>query len=928
MIDRLLSYVKHKGVSSPTATTEQRHKNKHTWHSMESDQVFNLLNSDSSGLTKEEAKLRVKDYGPNQLPEQHTLNPLQRFLYQFHNVLIYILLASACITALLGHWLDTGVILAVVIINALIGFVQEGKAENALKAIHSMLSPQAVVLRDTKRMTLPAVELVPGDVILLQSGDKVPADVRLFKVKNLQVQESILTGESIAVEKNSHPVTKNAQLGDRYCMAYSGTLVSYGQASGIVVASGVSTEIGQISHLLEKVKTLTTPLLRQISQFARWLTLVIIIIALATFLFGIAFRHYPATEMFLAAVGLFVAAIPEGLPAIMTITLAIGVQRMASRNAIIRNLPAVETLGSVSVICTDKTGTLTRNEMTIQTVVTDAGLYEVEGVGYNPHGAFLFNNKEITVESDSVLAELTRASVLCNDANLYTQSGEWLLQGDPTEGALLTLGVKAGLEPAFEQEMWPRTDIIPFESEHRFMATLHHDHAGHAFIYLKGAPERLLEMCSLQRSQGDQIPINHNYWSEQTHAMALAGQRVLAIAFKAVDYNYRELNFSDLQSELTILGLVGMIDPPRDDAIEAVHCCQGAGIQVKMITGDHAVTAAAIGLKMSIGDGEQVLTGRDIEMMDEQQLRVAVEQVDIFARSSPEHKLRLVKALQANEHVVAMTGDGVNDAPALKRADVGTAMGQNGTEVAREASEMVLVNDNFASIAYAVEEGRMVYDNLRKAILFILPTNGGEALTIIAAILFGRLLPITPVQILWVNMITAVTLALALAFEPVEKGIMQRPPRNTHQPILTTMFIWRIIFVSLILLMGTFGLFLWEREQGTSIEVARTVAVNTLVMFEIFYLFSARYITANVLNFNGFFGNPVALMAIAVLVIFQLCFTYFPPMQALFGSAGLDIMTWLRIIIVASSVLFLVELEKAVLRFNWSINNKTQKNKN
>ncbi len=895
----------------PAKTTDKSY----VWYGMEMAEVFSSLNADPEGLCADEAHQRSQTYGSNQLPEAKKLNSLQRFLYQFHNILIYILLASSVITAMLGHWVDTGVILAVVLANAIIGFVQEGKAENALKAIRSMLSPQAIALRDGKRLSLPAVELVPGDVVFLQSGDKVPADIRLFNLKGLQIQESILTGESIAVEKSINSVAESVDLGDRYCMAYSGTLVSHGQASGMVVATGGNTEIGQISQLLAGVETLTTPLLRQISQFARWLTMVIIVVAAATFLFGIEFRNYQASEMFLAAVGLAVAAIPEGLPAIMTITLAIGVQGMARRHAIIRNLPAVETLGSVTVICSDKTGTLTRNEMMVQSVITDTGLFEVSGNGYDPHGGFSFKGKEIIFEEHPILAELTRASLLCNDAGLDKENGEWILQGDPTEGALLTLGIKAGLDPSFEKEVWLRTDVIPFESEHRFMATLHHDHFRHGFVYIKGAPERILEMCSLQRSHGDDLPINHEYWLKQIQRMAQHGQRVLAIAFKNVGADYHELDFIELETGLTLLGLVGMIDPPREDAIQAVNRCQSAGIRVKMITGDHAVTALAIGKQMGITHSEKVLTGNEIESMDDEQLRAIVDQVDIFARSSPEHKLRLVEAMQANGHVVAMTGDGVNDAPALKRADVGTAMGQNGTEVAKEAAEMVLADDNFSSIAHAVEEGRMVYDNLRKAILFILPTNGGEALIIIAAIIFGRMLPITPVQILWVNMITAVTLALALAFEPAEKDIMQRPPRDSHQPILTGMFIWRIIFVSIILVIGTFGLFIWEREQGASIEMARTIAVNTLVMFEIFYLFSSRYITASVFNFSGFFGNRYALMAVAILIIFQLAFTYLSPMQMLFGTIGIDAITWLKIVIVASSVLFLVELEKTIIRY-------------
>ena len=884
------------------------------WHALDNAQVFTRLDAGPDGLAKDEVNLRLGEYGPNRLPEARTRGPLVRFFYQFHNVLIYVLLAASGVTAMLGHWVDAGVILGVVVINALIGFVQEGKAENALKAIRQMLSPQAMVLRDGQRLTIPSDELVPGDVVFMQSGDKVPADLRLFRLKSLQIQESILTGESVAVEKCIEPVTDDAELGDRRSMAYSGTLVTYGQGSGVVVATGARTEIGRISTLLARVETLTTPLLRQMSQFARWLTGVIIAIATATFVFGTVFRDYLTVEMFLAAVSLAVAAIPEGLPAIMTITLAIGVQCMAHRHAIIRRLPAVETLGSVTVICSDKTGTLTRNEMTVQSVATATGLFQVTGVGYDPHGGFLFDDREIVLEDHPILSELTRAALLCNDAALHLHHGEWVLQGDPTEGALLTLGIKAGLDPSFEQEVWPRTDVIPFESEHRFMATLHHDHAGHGFAYIKGAPERLMEMCTLQRTRGDDTPIDPGFWHQQIDAMARRGQRVLAIAVKSVRDDHRELKFADLEAGLTLMGMVGMIDPPREDAIQAVRQCQSAGIQVKMITGDHAVTAVAIGAQMNIGDGEKVLTGHAMETMDENALRAIVDEVDIFARSSPEHKLRLVKAMQANGQVVAMTGDGVNDAPALKRADVGIAMGQNGTEVAKEAAEMVLADDNFASIVHAVVEGRTVYDNLKKAILFILPTNGGEALTIIAAIMLGRMLPITAVQILWVNMITAVTLALVLAFEPAERNIMQRPPRDPREPVLTGMFIWRITFVSLILVTGTFGLFLWTREQGASIELARTVAVNTLVMFEIFYLFNSRFIKANVLNLNGFFGNRYALIAVGVLIVFQLCFTYLGPMQVLFGTTDIDATMWVRIVLVASSVLFLVELEKAVIR--------------
>jgi len=885
------------------------------WHTREVDAIFERLQSRRTGLNADEVKERLARFGPNRLETAAQRSPLLRFLSQFNNTLIYVLLVAAAMTAFLAHWVDAGVILAVVILNALIGFIQEGKAEKALDAIRNMLSHHAAVLRSGSVKQVRAEALVPGDIVQLHSGDKVPADLRLFNIINLQVDESILTGESVAVEKSDEVSAVDALPGDRLGMAFSGTLVTYGRASGVVVSTGNATEIGRISAMLERVEILDTPLMRQITRFSRWLTVAIGLLATLTFAFGVFFRDYSASDMFMAAVGLAVAAIPEGLPAIITITLAIGVQRMARRNSIIRRLLAVETLGSVMVICSDKTGTLTRNEMTVQTVVTADNIFRVNGAGYDPHGTFQLDGVEVEPEKFPHLIELARAGLLCNDSDLREENRLWSVQGNPTEGALITLARKAGLDAAFQNEEWPRTDVIPFESEHRLMATLHHDHAGHGFVYIKGAPERILSLCMNQRQQGDDRPLDHAAWSRAVEKLADKGQRVLAIAFRAADEGRQELRFADLEGDLTLLGLVGMIDPPRDEAIAAVARCRSAGITVKMITGDHAITAAAIGRQMNIGHGASVMTGQDVELTTDTELREAVRRVDIFARSSPEHKLRLVQALQANGSVVAMTGDGVNDAPALKRADVGVAMGINGTEVAKEAAEMVLVDDNFASITHAVEEGRTVYDNIRKSILFILPTNGGEALTIIAAIMLGRMLPITPVQILWVNMITAVTLALALAFEPPETNVMLRQPRKPSEPLLSRLFIWRIVFVSLILVTGTFGLFFWERLQGVSIEIARTIAVNTLVMFEIFYVFSSRYITEPVFNRAGLFGNRYVLWAVGVLVFFQLLFTYLPPAQHLFGTAAIDSIQWVKIIAVASTVLFLVEIEKAYVRY-------------
>jgi potassium/sodium efflux P-type ATPase len=824
-----------------------------------------------------------------------------------------VLLVSAGVTALLAHWVDTSVIVGVVIINAIIGFIQEGKAEKAMDAIRRMLSPEATVLRAGKREVIAAETLVPGDIVLLQSGDKVPADLRLLSVKNLRIEEAALTGESTAVEKNIAAVNAQAVLGERYCMAYSSTLVVYGQGSGVVVGTADNTEIGRISAMLDEVQSMTTPLLRQMEVFGRWLTVIIMVLSVITFLFGWLIHNFNIGDMFIAAVSMAVAAIPEGLPAVLTITLALGVQRMAKRSAIVRRLPAVEALGSVTVICTDKTGTLTRNEMTVQRVLTAAQVFEVSGGGYAPHGGFSIDGNEVSILEQAAAQDLVRAGLLCNDATLRETMGTWNITGDPTEGALVTLARKAGLNTVFEHESQPRTDLIPFESEHRFMATLHHDYAGHALIYVKGAVEQVLGMCQRQCGAEGDVPLDLPLWHRKMAETGALGQRVLALAVKSVDSTQRELKFADMESGYTLLGMVGITDPPREAAIVAVRECKAAGIRVKMITGDHAETARAIAAQIGIGDG-QVLSGNELDALDETALRKAVHEVDVFARASPEHKLRLVEALQANGEIVAMTGDGVNDAPALKRADIGVAMGMKGTEVAKEAAEMVLADDNFATIAHAVQEGRTVYDNIKKAIVFIMPTNGGEACIVLIAILFGMALPITPVQILWVNMVTAVTLALALSFEKAEPDVMRRAPRSAGEPILSGFMIWRISFVSVLLALGTIALFLWDTTRGVSIEESRTVAVNALVLGEMAYLFNCRYLLAPVRTWQDFTGNAYVLITIAILIVIQAIFTYAPFMQSLFGVVALDVEAWLRIVGFGVILFVAVEVEKIIIR--------------
>jgi magnesium-transporting ATPase (P-type) len=878
------------------------------WHALDAASILAALGASAGGLAAREAAERLARYGPNVLPAARRRGPLRRFLEQFNNVLVIVLLVAGAVTLALGHFLDAAVIAGVVIVNAIIGFIQEGRAEEAIEAVRAMLPATAVAWRDGARTTVPAATLVPGDVVFIQSGDRVPADLRLLRAKTLRVNEAALTGESVSSEKSVAPVAADAPLGDRTCLAFSGTVVDSGQAAGVVVATGPATEIGRISVLVAGVTTLETPLLRRLGEFGRRLSVAIVAVSAATFAFGYLVRGYAATEMFLAVVGLAVAAIPEGLPAIVTIALALGTQRMARRNAIVRRLPAVETLGAVTVICSDKTGTLTRNEMTVASVLLPESDLAVTGAGYAPEGEILRDGAPVDAAAVSGLAELARAGLLCNDAALAHADGAWSLAGDPTEGALIAFAVKAGLDPATERRDWPRQDEIPFESEHRFMATLHHDHHGHAVVYLKGAPERVLELV---RTQGAaDAPVDPARWLERLEAAAARGERLLGLASRTMEDHRPAVSFDDIGPGFRLLGFVGMIDPPREEAIAAVARCRSAGVRVKMITGDHAVTAHAIGRRLGLSDAPPV-TGSALDGMAPEALARAAAESDVFARASPEHKLRLVEALQALGGVVAMTGDGVNDAPALKRADIGVAMGLKGTDAAKEAAEMVLTDDNFASIANAVEEGRTIYDNIKKALLFILPTNGGEAGLIIVATLLGLTLPITAVQILWVNMVTAVTLALALSFEPAEPDVMARPPRPPAEPLLTRFLVARILLVSALLVAACMALFDWSFGRGDSVEVARTVAVNMLVAGEIVYLFNSRHFTASSLNVEGFTGNRIALGAIAILVALQLAFTYAPQANALFGTAPIDADEWFAIAVLAAALFLAVEIEKA-----------------
>ncbi len=892
----------------PTPTAQQPEE----WHAQPAEAALAHLGVSVGGLSKAEAAERLQRYGPNRLPEPPRRSVMARFFIQFHNILIYVLLVAAVITTALGHIVDSLVIFAVVVANAVIGFVQEGKAESAIEAIRQMLAPHASVIRDGNRRSVSGDEVVPGDIVILEPGDKAPADIRLLRARGLQVQEAILTGESVPVEKEPSPVASDAPLGDRACMAFSGTLVTSGQGRGVVVATGTSTEIGRIGGLLTTVETLTTPLVKQIGVFAKWLTIMILAIAALLLLFGYFVEHYSFTDMFMAVVGLSVAAIPEGLPAVLTITLAVGVQAMARRNAIVRRLPAIETLGSVSVICTDKTGTLTRNEMMVTSVAVDAELLQVAGVGYEPTGDITRAASGAPTDSaGSLLKELAFAAVLCNDSQLRHHNGVWLVEGDPMEGALLAMAGKAGADAEAVQLAWARTDEIPFDARHRYMATLSHDHQHNAVITVKGAPERILAMCGDQRTPGGACEaLDEPFWRQRASEIASLGQRVLAIAVRSVEPEHTVLEASDVERDLTLLGLVGLIDPPRGEAIDAVEDCHTAGIRVKMITGDHAATAAAIGKQIGLTSPERVLTGAQIDEMDDPVLAMAVMDTDVFARTSPEHKLRLVMALQSHNMTVAMTGDGVNDAPALKRADVGVAMGKKGSEAAKEAADFVLADDNFASIAAAVREGRTVYDNIKKVISWTLPTNAAEALTILVALLFGMTLPITPIQILWVNTVTAVTLGLALAFEPTEENTMRRLPRSRNEPLLTGTLVWTILLVSTLFLCGVFGMYAYAIDRGQPVELARTLAVNTLVVMEIFYLFFIRNIYGTSLTWRKVCGTRVVWLTVALVTAAQFGITYVPAMQRVFGTEAVSLFDGLLVVGVGVVVFAIVEIEK------------------
>ena len=894
--------------------------NQIAWYQLELEQVFELLATDSNGLTTPEAKARLGKYGYNELKVKKR-SSLIRFLRQFHNALLYVLIVAAIVTFLLGHHTDTYVIIGVVLVTAIIGFIQEGKAETSLEALKKMMVPECNVLRDGERKTIAARELVPGDVVVLEGGHRVPADLRLFETKNLSADEAALTGESVPVHKNVDAIaTPNLPPADRRCMAFSGTFITRGHAKGVAVKTGKQTEIGKIAGMMVEAKRVAPPIVKKVAEFTKFLIIAILSFGVIVFAIGLTLG-YEWDYMFLAVVSMIVALIPEGLPAALISAFAIGAIHMARRNALIRRLPAVESLGCTTIICSDKTGTLTKNEMTVVRIYSGGKDYQVSGVGYEPSGEFFQGNNRVSPAQETrELVETLTAGYLCNNAALEKDENGYSIKGDPTEGALIVSAAKAGIAKNL-----PRLDVVPFESEQQYMATLHQ--AEENIIYVKGSPEKVLGMCRNQLMDGEIEPLESEQILGKAHEMASDALRVLAMAYKCVDSAKTSLNPQDMK-DLTFLGLQGMIDPPREEAIEAVRKCKKAGIRSVMITGDHVQTAKAIARQLKIGDDkDRTLTGEELSRMSDEELCRVVDEVSVYARVAPEHKLRITKQLQRKGHIVAMTGDGVNDAPALKTADIGVAMGITGTEVSKEASDIVLTDDNFASIVAAVEEGRHVFNNIWKVILFLLPTNGGQGLVMAVAVLlspfiavFALGLPIQPVQILWVNLIIAIACAIPLIWEPKEQGILERPPRDPKERLFNPLFLQRVGLVSVIEMIGTFTMFfVFYRAMGSSEEYlvqAQTIAFTTIILMETTYLFTARSITRSAFTYYSPLKNKGLLIGWAITIGLQLILVYSFPLFGVspFRTEPFPAIWWIPLILIAPAGFFAVELEKLLRR--------------
>ncbi len=874
-------------------------------------QILEQKQTQPEGLNQAEAAERLQKLGPNALPQKKGKPAWLRFLAHFNDVLIYILLAAAVMTAVMGHWVDTAVILGVTVINALIGYIQESNAEKSLQSIRNMLSSDAQVIRDGKHATIPTTDLVPGDIVVLRAGDRIPADMRLIEAHNLRVEEAILTGESTVVDKHTDALTGDLPLGDRTNMLFSGTTVSAGGGVGVVVATGQATELGRINQMMADVETNRTPLLVQMDKLGKAIFVIILAMMAVLFVFSVLLRDMPMGELLLSLISLAVAAVPEGLPAIISIILSLGVQAMARKRAIIRKLPTVETLGAMTVVCSDKTGTLTMNEMTVKAVITADSCYRVDGDSYEPVGNLYLegSNEPVKVQPYTVLEKYLRTIDLCNDSQLVrNELGHWGITGGPTEGALKVLATKASLEPVTTQLVAK----IPFDSQYKYMAT-HYKLDAEEWVMVTGAPDVLFALCEQQQTARGLATFDRTYWESEMERFARQGLRMVAAAIKPADIGATTLDHSDLQQGLIFLGIAGMMDPPRPEAVDAIHTCQTAGIRVKMITGDHPQTAMSIGQMLGIHNSTEAMTGYQLEHMDDDELAKAAVEYDIFARTSPEHKLRLVKALQKNGEVVGMTGDGVNDAPALRQADVGIAMGIKGTEVTKEAADMVLTDDNFATIASSVKEGRRVYDNLKKTILFIMPTNLAQGLLVVIALLAGNMIPLTPVLILWMNMATSATLSFGLAFEAAERNVMNRPPRKTGQHVMDAFAVWRVAFVGSMIAISAFILEAWLAPRGHSAEFVRTVLLQMLVTAQWLYMINCRNTDGFSIN-RGLLKNKGIWMVTGVLLLLQLAIIYLPVMQMMFGTEALPARYWFVTLAMGAVMFFIVEIEKRLTR--------------
>ena len=887
-------------------------------HAAEPDRVLRALQVSEDGLTSDDAQRRLDQYGPNKLPEAKQSHVIVRFIKHFNDVLIYILLVAAVLKAIYQDWIDFWVILAVAVGTAAIGFIQEGQAERALAGIRNLLSLEARAKRDGEWSDVASDELVPGDVVRISPGDKVPADVRLLSASQLQIDESALTGESVPAMKDLETASADAVVGDRHGMAFSGTVVATGNATAVVTGTGSHTEIGRIQSMISDVEDLGTPLTRQLARIGTRIAGAILGIAAAMMLYGRLVHDDDPQELIDAAITFAVAAVPEGLPAIVTITLALGVQQMAKRRAITRKLTAVETLGQVTTICSDKTGTLTLNEMTVRSVVTPSNRYAVDGVGYEPDGRVTVDGTDEVARAAEhpELTELVSAMVLCNDAGVHEEDGTWSVVGTPTEGSLIVLGHKFDADFG-EHE---RLAELPFDSANKFMAVLDRDPDGEVRLLVKGAPDRLLERSTRQAgADGSTDEIDIDEWEARIDELASQGLRVLAAAYAPGDAapdpeignGESQIDVDDV-ADLIFLGIVGIVDPPREEAIRAIADSKRAGIRITMITGDHAATAASISKELGIPEGDEprVVTGAELQEMKDTELIDIAPDVDVFARTSPEHKLRIVRALQKKGQVVAMTGDGVNDAPALTRADTGIAMGIAGTEATKDAADIVLADDNFATIEAAVSEGRRIYDNIQKSLIFILPTTFGQALIVLTAVLFGFTPPLQPTQVLWVNLVTALTLSLALAYEPAEPGVMSRPPRSAKDSIITGPMLHRIIWVTLLIAAATIGVFFFLQDRGASFAEAQTAAVLMLVLGQVVYLFNSRFVRNSSITPKVFVGNRVVWYSVGGLLLLQLGFTYLPFMQSWFHTVPLSLDEWGLTILLSIGIFFAAELQK------------------